>query len=81
MVEYLQQILDTLRVFLWIFLAILSAIGFRAFAISADPLLVLFPDKARVLDNLIKWVAVVIVVIILLIFFLPSSASLHALLA
>ena len=80
MVEYLQQVLDTFRVFLWIFLVVLSVIWFRALQVSADPLLVFSPDKAMVLEKYLKWVLAIIVVIILLLFFLPSSASLHALL-
>lgn len=80
MVEYLQQILDTLRVFLWIFLVILSITWVRAVQLSSEPLLLLFPEKANVLNAVIKWVPMFILIIVLLLFFLPSSASLHALL-
>lgn len=80
MVEYLQQVLDTLRVFLWIFLVILSIVWIRAVQLSSEPLLLFFPEKAKVLNAVIKWVPMIILVIVILLFFLPSSASLHALL-
>lgn len=81
MTEYLLQILDTFRIFLWIFLVLFPVIWFRALTQVDDPLLVLFPELRSKLLMIVKWLPVVILIIVLLLFFLPSSASLTALLA
>lgn len=80
MIEYFQQILDTLRVFLWISLAILSVAWIKAVQNSSEPLLLFFPEYAKPIRLIIKWVPIMILVVVLLLFFLPSAASLQALL-
>jgi len=80
MIEYFQQILDTLRIFLWVFLAILSVAWVQSVRYSCEPILIFFPEYAKPINLIVKWVPGLVVVIILLLFFLPSAASLKALL-